>query len=84
MSSEYASFTQNAALSIIYMYVFIYRESHCEIERRRRCKMASYVNELSEMVPACNTLAKKPDKLTILRLAAAHMKSLQGGNLRYV
>lgn len=47
--------------------------------------MASYVNELSEMVPACNTLAKKPDKLTILRLAAAHMKSLQGGLfLRFV
>ena len=43
--------------------------------------MASYVNELSEMLPSCNTLAKKPDKLTILRLAAAHMKSLQGDSL---
>lgn len=43
--------------------------------------MASYVNELSEMVPSCNSLAKKPDKLTILRLAAAHMKSLQGENI---
>lgn len=59
----------------------VLRESHCEIERRRRCKMASYVNELSEMVPSCNTLAKKPDKLTILKLAAAHMKSLQGNLL---
>lgn len=60
------------------------RESHCEIERRRRCKMASYVNELSEMVPSCNTLAKKPDKLTILRLAAAHMKSLQGNAMPHL
>lgn len=55
-----------------------YRESHCEIERRRRSKMATYVNELCDMVPACSTLARKPDKLTILRLAVAHMKSLQG------
>jgi len=49
------------------------RESHCEIERRRRSKMATYVNELCDMVPACSTLARKPDKLTILRLAVAHM-----------
>jgi len=54
------------------------RESHCEIERRRRGKMATYVDELCDMVPACSTLARKPDKLTILRLAVAHMKSLQG------
>ena len=54
------------------------RESHCEIERRRRGKMAIYVNELCDMVPACSTLARKPDKLTILRLAVAHMKQLQG------
>ena len=40
--------------------------------------MAVYVNELCDMVPACSTLARKPDKLTILRLAVAHMKSLQG------
>lgn len=56
-------------------------ESHCEIERRRRTKMASYVNELCDMVPACSTLARKPDKLTILRLAVAHMKSLQGPSI---
>ena len=40
--------------------------------------MATYVNELCDMVPACSTLARKPDKLTILRLAVAHMKTLQG------
>ena len=57
-----------------------YRESHCEIERRRRSKMGTYVNELCDMVPACSTLARKPDKLTILRLAVAHMKALQGNN----
>ena len=40
--------------------------------------MATYVNELCDMVPACSTLARKPDKLTILRLAVAHMKAIQG------
>lgn len=60
------------------VFILVYRESHCEIERRRRSKMAVYVNELCDMVPACSTLARKPDKLTILRLAVAHMKALQG------
>lgn len=53
-------------------------ESHCEIERRRRNKMAAYVNELCEMIPACNSSARKPDKLTILKMAVNHMSSLHG------
>lgn len=54
------------------------RENHCEIERRRRIKMAAYFNELCVMVPACNTLQRKPDKLTILRMASSHMRNLRG------
>jgi PAS domain-containing protein len=56
------------------------RENHCEIERRRRVKMAAYFNELCVMVPTCNTLQRKPDKLTILRMASSHMRNLRGNN----
>lgn len=56
------------------------RENHCEIERRRRVKMATYFAELCDMVPSCSNLARKPDKLTILRMAAQFMKNLRTTN----
>ena len=57
------------------------RENHCEIERRRRVKMAAYFNELCVMVPTCSTLQRKPDKLTILRMASSHMRNLRSAGM---
>ncbi len=76
-------FSRSLSLFPHFTFFCPYRESHCEIERRRRIKMASYLNELCDMVPTCSTLARKPDKLTILRMATSHMSSLRGnhGNL---
>lgn len=45
--------------------------------------MNAYINELSDMVPSCNGLARKPDKLTVLRMAVNYMKSLRGSGMLY-
>ena len=44
--------------------------------------MNAYINELSDMVPSCNNLIRRPDKLTILKMAVSYMKSLRGN--RYI
>jgi len=47
------------------------KENHSEIERRRRTKMTTFINELADLIPSCNQQTK-PDKLSILRYAADH------------
>jgi hypothetical protein len=56
----------------------VIRQTHREIEKRRRDKINTYITELSLLIPSCVTLSRKFDKLTVLRLAVQHLKSLQG------
>nr|XP_057934338.1 basic helix-loop-helix ARNT-like protein 2 isoform X2 [Doryrhamphus excisus] len=57
-----------------------FRQPHRLTEKQRRDKINNLIDELSAMIPACQPMSRKLDRLTVLRKAVQHLKALKAGS----
>jgi aryl hydrocarbon receptor nuclear translocator-like protein 1 len=46
--------------------------------------MNNFISELSSMIPMCHAMSRKLDKLTVLRMAVQHLKTIRGGEITFL
>ena len=75
-------FSKNSSIQVRFftnLFFLSPRASHSEIEKRRRQKLNKSIIELLDILPV-GSKSKKPDKITILKIAVQHMRNLKASN----
>jgi len=57
-----------------------YKAYHRQIEKKRRNKINDMINEIASLVPMCQNVSHRLDKLSVLELAVQHMRMVTNSN----